>query len=80
MFGQYINIHNKVMVTFVLNNGAHRSLIMNDFSADANGVPCIYPERLNKMFKAFMYFKFGNEYKNAFNENLRKKYEEEMIK
>lgn len=31
-------------------------------------------------FKDFMCKKFGDEYKQAFNERLRKKYEEEMIK
>ena len=33
-----------------------------------------------QVFKAFMLAKFGDEYKQAFNENLRKKYESEMIK
>ena len=32
------------------------------------------------VFKAFMYAKFGEEYKQAFNENLKQKYESEMIK
>ncbi len=34
----------------------------------------------NERFKQLMYAKFGDEYKTAFNENLRKKYEAEMIK
>ncbi len=35
---------------------------------------------LNEKWTAFMQQKFGDEYKQAFNENLRKKYEAEMIK
>ena len=31
-------------------------------------------------FKAFMVRKFGEEYKKAFNKNLKQKYKEEMIK
>lgn len=32
------------------------------------------------VFKAFMYAKFGEEYKQAFNERLKQKYESELIK
>ncbi|MBQ9786346.1 MAG: hypothetical protein IJW25_02655 [Clostridia bacterium] len=31
-------------------------------------------------FKTAMYHMFGEEYKQAFNDNLRKKYEQELIK
>ena len=37
-------------------------------------------EEMFTNFKKFMYKKFGDEYKQAFNENLKKKYESEMIK
>ena len=33
-----------------------------------------------QVFKAFMLAKFGDEYKQAFNENLTKKYQSELIK
>jgi len=33
-----------------------------------------------QVFKAFMLAKFGDEYKQAFNENLTKKYQLELIK
>lgn len=33
-----------------------------------------------KLFKAYMYKKFGEEYKQAFNDQLKRKYEEELIK
>ena len=36
--------------------------------------------KTTRLFKLFMLEKFGDEYKQAFNENLRKKYESEMIK
>lgn len=37
-------------------------------------------EHMFETFKAFMLKKFGDEYKQAFNENLKQKYESEMIK
>jgi len=37
-------------------------------------------EAINNSWKNFLTEKFGDEYKQAFNENLRKKYESEMIK
>ena len=37
-------------------------------------------EKMFETYKTFMLKKFGEEYKQAFNENLKKKYEEEMIK
>jgi len=35
---------------------------------------------LKKQWKQFMYSKFGEEYKQAFNEDLKRKFEEELIK
>lgn len=37
-------------------------------------------EYMKNQWKKFMHEKFGEEYKKAYNENLMKKYEEEMIK
>ena len=56
-------------------SGFRSKISFNDFKIYGN---C--PFNASKIFKAFMYAKFGDEYKQAFNERLTKKYQEELIK
>ena len=50
------------------------TIVLEDFSIDG---ACLIDK---KLFKAFMYKKFGEEYKQAFNDQLKRKFEEELIK
>ena len=56
-------------------------ITISDFSVNANinAIDETKVEHQNK-FKAFMLNKFGDKYKQAFNEKLKQKYESEMIK
>jgi len=67
-----------VAVFVKLDNGAIRIISLSDFNVSTDKE--ISAPMLNFQWKKFMHQKSGDEYKQAFNENLKKKYEEEMIK
>ena len=59
--------------------GALRSVCINDYNISTD-LEYVDRDEIGSLWKKFMYEKFGDEYKQAFNENLRKEYESEMIK
>ena len=62
-----------------LKNGALSCVSFNDFNIGAD-MESVCVENLKLQWKKFMHQKFGDKYKQAFNENLKRKYESEMIK
>jgi len=60
-------------------NGALRDVFVNDFHLYTN-LEDVDTTKINFEWSNFMYQKFGNEYKQAYNENLRQQYESAMIK
>lgn len=75
-----IKTENSIQIRFQFNLNPY-CLTIEDFSIKlvVNCFDSTKPKH-NNLFKLFMKDKFGDEYKTAFNENLRKKYEAEMIK
>ncbi|MBQ9786347.1 MAG: hypothetical protein IJW25_02660 [Clostridia bacterium] len=62
-----------------LMNGSLRCISFNDFNIGTE-MENVDVDGLKSAWKNFIYQKFGEEYKQAFNDNLRKKYEQELIK
>ena len=60
-------------------NGALRCISFNDFNIGTE-MENVDVDSLKSAWKNFMLQVFGNEYKQAYNENLRQQYESEMIK
>ena len=60
-------------------NGVDKIITINDYYVSISNV-IADTEILKYEWQNFMCEKFGDEYKQAFNGNLNKKYEEEMIK
>ena len=73
----YIGVYdiNRWWVELKNNDGIGKSIFVSDFEIQAKG---LYMDK--NIFKSFMYKKFGEEYKQAFNDQLKRKFEEELIK
>ena len=70
---------NAIRVYITLPNGCIRMFSLNDFSI-ATDKECIDAKELKFEWEYYMCDKFGEEYKKAFNDNIKKKYEAELIK
>ena len=68
-----------VSVMIKLSNGKIMIFTMDDFVIESAQLQT-GGKMVNYQWKKFMHQKFGDEYKQAFNEQLKKKYEQELIK
>jgi len=72
--GLYIQIDNGCM-------GPNPEFVITDFEVKSlNSYARITEKFMKKFMKKFLLEKFGEEYKTAYNENLKNKFEEEIIK
>ena len=72
--GFYIQIDNGCM-------GPNPEFVITDFDVEPlNTFARMNENFMKKFMKKFLFEKFGEEYKTAYNENLKKNYEEELIK
>ena len=70
----YFTMQNKI-------EGSTLNYYMSDFKVIAvDYQSVIKSDEINKLWKQFMCDKFKEEYKQAYNQNLKKQYEEDLIK
>ena len=78
-YGSVSRYSDEAIVTLTMFSGALRRVTLNDFEIDAD-LDYADQSEINAQWKNYMFKKFGNEYKQAYNEYLKQKYESEMIK
>ena len=78
--GEQPTVSYKNGVVTIRVNVINQEIVLSDFDAYTKQFTREANQKLDRECKKFMYRVFDKEYKKAYNQNLKKKYEEEMIK
>ena len=78
--GEQPTVSYKNGVVTIRVNVINQEIVLSDFDAYTKQFTREANQKLDREWKEFMYRVFDKEYKKAYNQNLKKKYEEEMIK